>query len=35
MIEPSGAAIMVERRFAPTGDAIGDSEFLLNAASWP
>jgi uncharacterized protein with NRDE domain len=35
LIEPSGAAVMVERRFGPTGEIHGDSEFLLNAAQWP
>jgi uncharacterized protein with NRDE domain len=35
LIEPSGAAVMVERRFAPNGEPSGDSEFLLNAATWP
>jgi uncharacterized protein with NRDE domain len=35
LIEPSGAAVMVERRFGPTGEIHGDSEFLLNAGQWP
>jgi uncharacterized protein with NRDE domain len=35
MIEPSGATVMVERRFAASGEPSGDSEFPLNAAEWP
>jgi len=35
MIEPSGAGVMVERRFAASGEPSGDSEFALNAAAWP
>jgi hypothetical protein len=35
MIEPSGAAVMVERRFAASGEPSGDSEFPLNADEWP
>ena len=31
LIEPSGAAVLVERRFAPSGEIAGDSEFFLNA----
>jgi uncharacterized protein with NRDE domain len=39
LVEPSGAAVMVERRFAANGEKIGnpggDSEFILNAGQWP
>jgi uncharacterized protein with NRDE domain len=35
MIEPSGAAVMIERRFAASGEPSGDSEFLLNTGEWP
>jgi len=35
MIEPSGNTVMVERRFAASGESSGDSEFLLNAGDWP
>lgn len=35
LIEPSGAAVMFERRFDPTGRASGDSEFSLNPGEWP
>ena len=34
LIEPSGHAVMVERRFAPSGAPSGDSEYLLNAGQW-
>jgi uncharacterized protein with NRDE domain len=35
LIEPSGAVVMFERRFDPSGRASGDSEFLLNPGKWP
>jgi uncharacterized protein with NRDE domain len=35
LVEPSGAAVMVERRFDPMGEMSGESEFLLNAGQWP
>lgn len=35
LIEPSGAAVMFERRFDPSGRASGDSEFSLNPGEWP
>jgi uncharacterized protein with NRDE domain len=35
LVEPSGAATMVERRFVATGEAVGDSEFSLNPGQWP
>jgi uncharacterized protein with NRDE domain len=35
LIEPSGAAVLVERRFAPSGEIAGDSEFFLNENDWP
>jgi uncharacterized protein with NRDE domain len=34
LIEPSGAAVMVERRFAADGSTLGNSEYLLNAGQW-
>jgi hypothetical protein len=34
LIEPSGAAVMVERRFAAAGDASGETEFQLHAGLW-
>jgi uncharacterized protein with NRDE domain len=35
LIEPSGAAVMFERRFDSRGQASGDSEFSLNPDAWP
>ncbi len=35
LIEPSGATVMVERRFSANGAPSGDSEYLLNADEWP
>jgi len=34
LIEPSGATVMVERRFAAAGDASGETEFKLHAGLW-
>jgi uncharacterized protein with NRDE domain len=35
LIEPSGAAVMAERRFAPNGVPSGNTEYLLQAGQWP
>ncbi len=35
LIEPSGAAVIAERRFAPNGAPSGDTEVTLNAGEWP
>jgi uncharacterized protein with NRDE domain len=35
LLEPSGAAVMFERRFDSSGRASGDSEFSLNPGQWP
>jgi uncharacterized protein with NRDE domain len=35
LIEPSGATVMAERRFAANGEPSGDTEFRLNAGQWP
>jgi uncharacterized protein with NRDE domain len=35
LIEPSGTAVLVERRFAPSGEPSGISEFFLNPNEWP
>ena len=34
LIEPSGAAVIAERRFAANGDSSGNSEYSLNAGQW-
>lgn len=35
LLEPSGAAVLFERRFLPSGEISGDSEYSLNAGEWP
>ena len=35
LIEPSGAAVLVERRFAASGEMSGETEYRLNAGQWP
>lgn len=35
LLEPSGAAVMFERRFDSEGRACGDSEFSLKPGEWP
>ena len=35
LIEPSGAAVMAERRFAANGEPGGDTEFRLSPGQWP
>src|SRR5688572_19037168 len=35
LVEPSGAAVVVERRFDPAGQSSGETEFWLNAGEWP
>ena len=35
LIEPSGAAVMTERRFDPAGQVNGNTEIVLNAGDWP
>ena len=35
LIEPSGAAVMAERRFAENGEPSGNTEYLLKAGQWP
>ena len=35
LIEPSGATVMAERRFAANGEPSGDTEIRLNAGQWP
>ncbi|MEP7243142.1 MAG: NRDE family protein [Gammaproteobacteria bacterium] len=35
LLEPSGAAVMAERRFDSTGTPSGQTEFHLNAGDWP
>ncbi len=35
LLEPSGAAVMAERRFDPAGTANGETELFLNAGEWP
>jgi uncharacterized protein with NRDE domain len=35
LLEPSGAAVMAERRFDATGTPSGQTEFHLNAGEWP
>jgi len=35
LIEPSGATVMAERRFAADGEPSGNTEFQLKAGQWP
>jgi uncharacterized protein with NRDE domain len=35
LIEPSGAVVMAERRFDPSGQAIGNTAITLNPGEWP
>jgi uncharacterized protein with NRDE domain len=35
LLEPSGAAVMAERRFDPAGEPSGETEFQLNDTEWP
>lgn len=35
LLEPSGAAVMAERRFDPAGHLSGETEFQLNEHEWP
>lgn len=35
LIEPSGAVVMAERRFDPTGQPSGNTEFVLQPGAWP
>ncbi|MBX5459511.1 MAG: NRDE family protein [Steroidobacteraceae bacterium] len=35
LLEPTGQAIMAERRFDANGERTGETEFFLNAGEWP
>jgi hypothetical protein len=35
LLEPTGGAVMAERRFDPTGTPSGETELHLNAGEWP
>jgi uncharacterized protein with NRDE domain len=35
LLEPSGSAVMAERRFDPQGEPTGETEFFLNPGEWP
>ena len=35
LLEPSGAALMAERRFDPAGHMTGETEYQLNESEWP
>lgn len=35
LLEPAGDIVMAERRFDPTGEKSGETEYHLNAGDWP